>query len=84
MTSVKAYYDGSVFVPVEPVDIAKDEVIWLHVIDGGAAVSEQEKRLAAFARLTESVERLNREEPLSPEYDLILSQRPSFEREIEL
>jgi hypothetical protein len=49
-----------------------------------SAGAEAAKKLAAFRALTEEIHQLNLEEPLTPEFDAILSQRVNFTKELDL
>ncbi|MDR1422383.1 MAG: hypothetical protein LBI64_05925 [Coriobacteriales bacterium] len=84
MTSITAYYDGLVFVPVEPVDIVKGTVIQLSVIRENIFEAAKAEKMASFRRLNNGIHELNCSEPLSNEFDQVLASRVSFNRELDL
>jgi hypothetical protein len=85
MNTVKAYYDGTAFVPIEPCPVmTKGTIVRLSIAAEMSADTETAKKLAAFRRLTSELHELNQTEPLSPEFDKIMSQRVDFSRELDL
>jgi hypothetical protein len=78
MITVKAYYDGAAFVPVEPIDIVKGKFVELTVLREEDTDSEIAKRLSAFARITNNIREINKTDPLPPEFDAILAKRVNF------
>ena len=84
MSSVTAYYNGSAFIPVEPVDINAGEIVKLTVIKDESKEAKITRKMAAFRRITRNLQELNETEPLPPEFDKIIAQGVNFTREIEL
>jgi hypothetical protein len=84
MTSITAYYDGLAFIPVEPVDIVKGTVIQLSVVRDSILETARAEKAASFRRLNREIHELNSDEPLSSEFEQILSSRISFHRELDL
>jgi predicted DNA-binding antitoxin AbrB/MazE fold protein len=84
MSVVRAYYNGSAFVPVEPVNMRTGEAVKLTIVQDIPKKAEIAKKLAAFRQLTEEIHKLNETEPLPPEYDEIMSRRVNFTRVLEL
>jgi len=81
MTAVQAIYDGQVFIPERPCNIISGSKVTLNIETVIINISEKHKRLAAFRKLTNEVNELNKTDPLPPEFDKIVSQRLNF-REI--
>jgi len=84
MTTVRAYYDGLSFVPIDPVDMKKGKVVSLSILLDESANKKTAELLAAFRKLTSEVRELDQTEPLPPEYDEILQTRVNFARELNL
>jgi len=84
MSTVKAYYNGLSFVPIEPVHMQKGKVVRLSILHEEAVSQERVTLLAAFRKLTNEIIELNKTEPLPPEYDEILNSRVNFSRELSL
>ena len=84
MSTVKAYYDGLSFVPIEPVHVPKGRILRLSILLDETTGEKATEKLAAFKKLTSDIHELNRTEPLSPEYDEILCNRVNFTRELSL
>ncbi|MDR0864416.1 MAG: hypothetical protein LBO74_05725 [Candidatus Symbiothrix sp.] len=84
MPTVKAYYNGEVFVPVNPLDIQKGKVFILSVLQTDKSLQEARKKIIAFRQITNNLHKINVSEPLSPEFDEILSQRTNFKSTINL
>ena len=78
MTAVRAVYDGKVFIPEKPCEITSGSEVTLTIETVNIALSEKQKKLAAFRQLTQEVSELARTDPLPPEFDEILSQRVQF------
>jgi predicted DNA-binding antitoxin AbrB/MazE fold protein len=78
MITVKAYYDGAAFVPVEPIDITKGKIVEITVFREEDADSEIAKRLSAFERITNNIREINGTDPLPHEFDAILATRVNF------
>lgn len=83
MTTVKAYYNGSAFVPMEPFHMKKGNVVKLSIVQEDSS-DEIAQKLAALQRITDNLREINETEPLPPEFDEIMSQRVNFSREIDL
>jgi len=81
MTAVQAVYDGQVFIPERPCDIRSGSKVTLNIETIINNISEKQKKLAAFRKLTNEVNELNKTDPLPPEFDEIVSQKINF-REI--
>ena len=84
MTTVRAYYDGLSFVPIEPVDVKKGMVVSLSILLDETSNHRTAELLSAFRKLTSEIRELNQTEPLPPEYDEILNTRVTFARELDL
>ena len=84
MSVVRAYYNGSAFVPVEPVYVRTGSTVKLTIVQDSPKKAEIAKKLEAFRRLTDEIHELNETEPLPPEYDEIMSRRVNFTRELDL
>jgi hypothetical protein len=84
MSTVKAYYDGSAFVPFEPVHMPKGKVVSLSILSEEAVSPRAAERLAAFRQLRKEIHELNQEEPFPPEFDEIMKTRMNFARELDL
>jgi hypothetical protein len=83
-TTVKAYYNGSTFVPMAPLDIQPGKVFMLSVVQDDSPVWDTAKKVMAFKKITANLHAMNVMEPLSAEFDEILSQRIHFNTEINL
>jgi hypothetical protein len=84
-TTLKAYYDGTAFVPVKSMkslDIRKGEVFTLSILQDSAVTESTAKKLKILQRITDNLRKLNDTEPLSPEFDMILSQRIHLKEKI--
>jgi predicted DNA-binding antitoxin AbrB/MazE fold protein len=84
MPTIKAIYDGAVFVPIESLDVKKGQRVQLVVSSDGEAPDYAAEKLAAFRRITNNLRRLNETEPLPPEFDEIMSMGVNFSTEVEL
>jgi hypothetical protein len=82
MSSVKAYYDGINFFPIEALNIPKGKVVNLTIDEEETPTPEIARKLAQLAYVNSNLEKLNEIEPLPPEFDEILSQRVNFAREL--
>ena len=78
MTAVQAVYDGQVFIPEKPCDIVRGSKVTLTIETASSGITEKQKKLAAFRKLTEEIIELNKTAPLPREFDEILSQRLNF------
>jgi hypothetical protein len=84
MSSVKAYYDGITFFPIEALNIPKGKVVNLTIDEEETLTSDIARKLAQLAYVNSNLEKLNEIEPLPPEFDEILAQRVNFARELDL
>jgi len=84
MSTVKAYYDGTTFFPIEALNIPIGKVVNLTINEENVPSPEIALKLARLARINANLEELNETEPLPPEFDEILSQRVNFARVPEL
>ena len=84
MSSVKAFYDGSAFVPIESVNIPKGIIVNLSFLQDETINSKNVEKLAAFRQLTKEIREINKSEPLPQEFDEILANRVNFTGEFGL
>ena len=84
MSTVKAYYDGLTFVPIEPVFVPKGRIVSLSIVHEDTTCLKESEKLAAFKKLTQEIHELNQAEPLTPEFDSMISKRVNFTRELNL
>jgi hypothetical protein len=84
MSTVKAYYDGITFFPIEALNIPKGKVVNLTIDEEETISPEIAKKLAQLAYINSNLENLNKTEPLPPEFDEILTQRVNFGRVLDL
>ena len=77
-TVLKAYYDGAVFVPMIPVVLQTGKVFEMSILQENASVSHNSGQITAFRQITNNLRKLNETEPLSGEFDEILSQGIHF------
>jgi predicted DNA-binding antitoxin AbrB/MazE fold protein len=84
MSTVRAIYDGAVFVPMESLDVKKGQRVQLIVSLDDEASSRVAEKLAAFRHITNNLRQLNETEPLPPEFDEIISMGVNFSTEAEL
>jgi len=84
MPTVKAYYDGITFFPIETLDIPGGKVVNLTIDEEKTTDLEIAQKLAQLAYINNSLENLNETEPLPPEFDEILAQRVNFTRVLDL
>jgi hypothetical protein len=84
MSTVKAYYDGITFFPIETLDIPTGRVVNLIINEDDTPSPEIAQKLAMLARINGNLEKLNEFEPLPPEFDDIIAQRVNFARMLEL
>jgi hypothetical protein len=75
MSTVRAYYDGITFFPIESPSISKGKVVNLTISEEKTPTPEIAQKLAQLAYINRNLEALNETEPLPPEFDEILSQR---------
>ena len=84
MSTVKAYYDGVCFIPIEPVNMQKGLVVSLQFATEDTAETRIAAKLAEFRQLTNEIHKTNKTEPLPPVFDEILGNRVNFTRELAL
>ena len=85
MSTVRAYYDGITFFPIEALDIPKGKVVSLTIDDEKETLApEIAQKLAQLTYINRNLEKLNEVEPLPPEFDEILAQRVNFGRVLDL
>ena len=77
-TILKAYYDGAVFVPMIPVALQTGKVFEMSILQENASTSHNSGQITAFRQITNTLRKLNETEPLSGEFDKILSQGIHF------
>jgi hypothetical protein len=82
--TVKAYYDGTVFFPMMPLSIQTGKVFMLSVLQEDEISTDTAKKVLAFRHITNNLRKIDNTEPLSPEFDEILSHRVHFNTEINL
>jgi hypothetical protein len=82
--TVKAYYDGTAFVPMIPLDIQKGSVFMLSVLQEDSLVQDIAKKVMTFRQITNNLHKINATEPLPLDFDEILSQRINFKTKIDL
>ncbi|GHU86132.1 hypothetical protein FACS189473_5410 [Spirochaetia bacterium] len=80
MPTVKAYYDGTTLFPIEALYLPKGKVVNLTIADEGKAGPEIAQKLAQLECIENNLERLNKTEPIPPEFDEILAHRMNFAR----
>ena len=84
MTIVKAYYDGSAFVPIGFVPLEKGRVVNLSIVQEDAVQPQNMEKVTAFRQLTNDLREINKSEPLPQEFDDILASRADFTRKLDL
>jgi len=84
MSTVKAYYDGTTFFPIENLNIPVGKVVNLTIEEGDAPSPEIARKLAQLACINSNLEKLNKTDPLPQEFDTILAQRVNFSRMLDL
>ena len=84
MPTVKAYYDGITFFPIEALNISRGKVVSLTIEEEEIPSPEIAQKLAQLAYINGNLERLNETEPLPPDFDAILAQRVNFARVLDL
>jgi len=84
MPTVKAYYDGITFFPIETLDIPGGKVVNLTIDEEKTTGLEIAQKLAQLEYINNSLENLNETEPLPPEFDMILAQRVNFTKVLDL
>jgi len=84
MSTVKACYDGSAFVPVGYVDIPKGTIVNISFLQEETINSMIAEKLVAFRQLTNEIHEINKSEPLAQEFDEIITARVDFTRGFDL
>jgi len=84
MSTVKAYYDGITFFPIETISIPVGKVVNLTIDEENTPSPEIARKLAQLACINGNLDKLNEIEPLSPEFDNIIAQRVNFSRVLDL
>jgi len=84
MSTVKAYYDGITFFPIETLDIPIGKVVNLTIDEEKTPDPEIAQKLAQLACINNNLKDLNETEPLTLEFDEILTQRVNFTRVLDL
>jgi hypothetical protein len=84
MSTVKAYFDGITFFPIEDLNIPGGKVVNLTIDEDNTPSPEIAQKLARLACINGNLEKLNEIEPLSPEFDEIIAQRVNFARVLDL
>ena len=84
MSTVKAYYDGTTFFPIETLNIPSGKVVNLTIDEEETPSPEIARKLAQLAYINSNLEAINETEPLPPEFDAILTQRVNFTRILDL
>ena len=84
MSTVKAYYDGTTFFPIEAINFPTGRVVSLSITEENTPSPEIAKKLAQLAFINDNFVKLNEIEPLSPEFEKILANRINFTRELYL
>ena len=75
MIAIQAVYDGQVFIPDRPCNIISGSKVTLTVETASGAITEKQKKLAEFRKLTEEIIELNKTDPLPPEFDKAVGQK---------
>ncbi|MDR2966284.1 MAG: hypothetical protein LBU88_10995 [Treponema sp.] len=83
MSTVKAYYNGTTFFPIEALDIPTGQIVNLTIENEDTPNPEAAKKLAQLACINSNLEKLNETEPLLSKFDEILAQRVNFARTLE-
>ncbi|MCL1874623.1 MAG: hypothetical protein FWF85_11000 [Clostridiales bacterium] len=84
MPTVKAYYDGNIFFPIEALNISRGKVVSLTIDEEETPSPEIARKLAQLAFINGNLEKLNETEPLPSEFDKILAQRVNFAKVLDL
>jgi len=84
MSTVKAYYDGTTFFPIETLNIPMGRVVNLTIDEEDILSSEIARKLAQLSCINDNLKKLNETEPLPSEFDEILTQRINLTRELYL
>ncbi|MDR1724506.1 MAG: hypothetical protein LBR84_11275, partial [Tannerella sp.] len=74
MTStVRAYYNGTAFVPITPLPYQTGKVFVLSIKREEALSDEISDKIQSFKQITSNLNKLQESEPLTDEFDRILS-----------
>ena len=84
MSTVKAYYDGNTFFPIELCNLPKGKVVSITINEEETPSPEIARKLAQLAYINSNLEQLNETEPLPSDFDEILAQRVNFTRVLDL
>ena len=84
MSTIKAYYNGVTFFPIEALSLPKGKVVSLTINEAETPSSEIAKKLSQLAFINSNLEKINKTEPLPPEFDEILAQRLNFPKVLDL
>jgi len=84
MPTVKAYYDGITFYPIETLDIPGGKVVNLTISEGKTPNPEIAQKIAQLEYVNSNLENLNETEPLPPQFDEILARQVNFTRILDL
>ena len=84
MSTVKAYYDGITFFPIETLNIPVGKVVNLTIDEEDTPNTEIARKLAQLACINGNLEKLNEIEPLPLEFDDIIAQRVNFAKVLDL
>ena len=84
MSTVKAYYDGTTFFPIETLNIPVGKVVNLTIDEEDTPSPEIARKLALLACINTNLKQLNETDPLPPEFDTLLAQRVNFSKALEL
>jgi hypothetical protein len=84
MSTVKAYYDGITFFPIETLNIPSGKVVILTINEEKTTDPVIAQKLAQLAYINNKLENLNETEPLPTEFDEILAQRVNFTKVLDL
>ena len=77
-TTLKAYYDGAVFVPTIPVNIQTGKVLIMSILQEESPTFHTANQIKALKQITDNLRKINDTEPLPAEFDEIISQRVHF------
>ena len=80
MSTVRAYYDGITFFPIETLSIPKGKVVSLIISEEETPSPDIARKLAQLTFINSNLEKLNETDPLPPEFDRILAQRVNIQR----
>jgi len=78
-TVLKAYYDGAVFVPTLPVnDIQTGNMFVMSILQEDLSTLHTANQIETLEQITNNLRSINDTEPLSDEFDKIISHRVHF------